>query len=46
MERLHVDGWLRGSASTRTEHIGCPFVYLAVVLDAWDLTPTAPDFCG
>jgi uncharacterized protein with GYD domain len=29
MQRLHVDGWLRGSlAAASTEHIGCPFLEL------------------
>ena len=29
MQRLHVDGWLRGSlAATGTEHSGCPFLEL------------------
>jgi hypothetical protein len=26
MQRLHVDGWLRGSLAAGTEHIGCPFL--------------------
>src|SRR4030081_1422217 len=28
MQRLHVDGWLRGSLAAGTEHIGCPFLEL------------------
>jgi hypothetical protein len=29
MQRLHVDGWLRGCLATAgTEHIGCPFLEL------------------
>src|SRR6266566_5240713 len=29
MQRLHIDGWLRGSlAAAGTEHIGCPFLEL------------------